>query len=70
MQKTLKAIGDNNIGAALIIALAEAGSLQKQIEVADMQFNHIEVELGLIPALKLQYKNDVGIKDYIHRDSH
>ncbi len=68
LQKTLKAIGDNNIGAALIIALAEAGSLQKQLEVADMQFNHIEVELGLIPALKLQYKNGIGIKDYIHRE--
>ncbi|MDQ6982492.1 MAG: hypothetical protein Q9M08_05765 [Mariprofundus sp.] len=68
LQKSLKAIGDNTIGAALIIALAEAGSLQKQIEVADMQFNHIEVELGLIPALKLQYKNNVGIQNYIHRE--
>ncbi|GAV20466.1 hypothetical protein MMIC_P1432 [Mariprofundus micogutta] len=68
LQKTLKKLGDNNIGSALIMALAEAGTLQKQIEVADMQFNHIEVELGLIPALKLQYKNGIGIQDYIHKD--
>ncbi|PJA32097.1 MAG: hypothetical protein CO187_05825 [Zetaproteobacteria bacterium CG_4_9_14_3_um_filter_53_7] len=68
LEKTLKGLGDNNIGAALIIALAEAGDLQKQLEVADMQFNHIEVELGPIPSLKLQYKNDSGIKSYIHKD--
>ncbi|OIO74800.1 MAG: hypothetical protein AUJ57_01420 [Zetaproteobacteria bacterium CG1_02_53_45] len=67
LEKSLKGLGNNRLGAALIMALAEAGSLQKQIEVADMQFNHIEVELGLIPALRLQYKNDTGIKNYIHK---
>jgi len=70
LNKTLKALGDNNLGSALIIALAEAGELQKQLEVAEMQFNHIEVELGPIPALRLQYKNDHAIKDYIHRSGH
>jgi len=70
MTKTLKALGDNNIGSALIIALAEAGELQKQLEVAEMQFNHIEVELGPIPALRLQYKNDHAIKQYIHKNGH
>lgn len=65
LQKTLAAIGDNNIGKALIIALNEASQLQKKIEVADMQFNYIEVELGPIPALKLQYKNYYAVKKSI-----
>lgn len=68
LKKTLRSLGDNSIGAALIVALAEAGDLQKQVEVADMQFNHIEVELGPIPALRLKYKNDNAIKHYIHRE--
>jgi len=65
LNSTLAAIGDNNIGKALILALNEASDLQKQIEVADMQFNYIEVELGPIPALKLQYKNYYAVKKSI-----
>jgi len=70
LKKTLKALENNSIGRALIIALAEAGELQKQLEVGEMQFNHIEVELGPIPALRLQYKNDNAIKQYIHKSGH
>jgi len=66
-EKTLKAVGDNTVGSALIIALAEAAELQKNIEDGDMQFNHIEVELGPIPALKLKYVNDDDLHDYLNR---
>jgi len=68
MDKTLAALEDNSIGTALMIALAQASKLQKTIEISDMQFNHIEVELGPIPSLKLQYKNDHAIKEYIHHE--
>jgi len=67
MDETLKALGDNNIGKALIMALSQAGELQKQIEVADMKFDYIEVELGPIPGLKLQYKNYYAVKKKIFR---
>ncbi|NWF35393.1 hypothetical protein [Mariprofundus sp. KV] len=67
MEKTLQALGDNSIGKALIIALSQAGELQKQIEVADMKFDYIEVELGPIPGLKLQYKNYYAVKKKIFR---
>jgi hypothetical protein len=60
--------GNHSIGAALILVLAEAGDPQKKVAVADMQFNHIEVELGPIPALRLKYKNDGAIKHYIHKE--
>lgn len=56
MEQTLAALKDNGIGTALMHALKEAGSLQKELEVSDMKFSHIEVELGPIPSLKLQYK--------------
>jgi len=68
LDKTLAALEDNSIGTALMIALAQASKLQKTIEISDMQFNHIEVELGPIPSLKLQYKNDHAIRDYIHHE--
>ena len=56
MEQTLAALKDNGIGTALMHALKEAGSLQKELEVSDMKFSHIEVELGSIPSLRLQYK--------------
>lgn len=62
LEKALEDLGDNSIGKALMIALAQAGELQKQIEVADMAFDYIEVELGPIPGLKLQYKNYYAVK--------
>ena len=67
LEKTLKAIGDNSIGRALIIALAEAAELQKQVEMADLRFNHVEVELGPIPSLKLKYMNDVDYDAYLDK---
>jgi len=66
LDKALKALKGNTVGTALMISLVQASSLQKRVEISHMQFNHIEVELGPIPALKLQYKNDHAIKDYIH----
>jgi len=66
LEQALEALKDNTVGTALMISLAQASNLQKTVEISHMQFNHIEVELGPIPALKLQYKNDNAIKEYIH----
>jgi len=33
--------------------------VHRQIKVAGFGFTHIEIELGLIPSVRLQYKNDL-----------
>lgn len=67
LEQSLDALKGNGIGTALMLALSKAGELQKELEVSGMQFSHIEVELGPIPSLKLQYKNNQAIEGYIHK---
>jgi len=55
LDETIAAMGDNSIGVMLINILARAGELQGQLNVGDLPFDDIEVELGPIPSLKLQY---------------
>jgi len=68
IEEALAALKGNIIGTALILALEQAGRLQQDMEISGMQFSHIEVELGPIPALKIQYKNDDAIESYIHQE--
>lgn len=48
---------DNKLGMMILVALLKAGEVHKQIKVAGFAFTHIEIELGLIPSVRLQYKN-------------
>jgi hypothetical protein len=50
---------DNKIGMMILMALLKAGDVHRQIKVAGFGFTHIEIELGLIPSVRLQYKNDL-----------
>ncbi len=50
---------DNKLGMMILVALLKAGDVHKQIRVAGFGFTHIEIELGLIPSVRLQYKNDL-----------
>jgi len=50
---------DNKLGMMILVALLKAGEVHKQIRVAGFGFTHIEIELGLIPSVRLQYKNDL-----------
>ena len=50
---------DNKIGMMILMALLKAGEVHRQIKVAGFGFTHIEIELGLIPSVRLQYKNDL-----------
>lgn len=66
MYEVLNEVGDNRVGKALILALIEAGELQRNIKMGNMTFNHVEVELGPIPSLVVQYKiDDQDVKDII-----
>lgn len=49
---------DNKLGLLILGALLKAGDVHRQIRVAGFGFSHIEIELGLIPSVRLQYKND------------
>jgi hypothetical protein len=51
-------LGDNKLGQMMLGALLKAGGVHKQISVAGFGFSHIEIELGLIPSIRLQYKKD------------
>jgi hypothetical protein len=49
---------ENRLGTLILGALLKAGEVHKQISVAGFAFSHIEIELGLVPSVRLQYKND------------
>jgi hypothetical protein len=53
-----EALKDNKLGQVLLAALLKAGDVHKQIRVAGFGFSHIEIEMGLIPSVRLQYKKD------------
>jgi hypothetical protein len=51
---------DNKLGMMILNALLKAGDVHRQIKVAGFAFTHIEIEMGLIPCVRLQYKNEIG----------
>jgi len=53
-----EALKDNKLGQVILGALLKAGDVHKQIKVAGFGFSHIEIEMGLIPSVRLQYKRD------------
>lgn len=55
-KQVMAALDDNPLGRMVLLALLKAGDFQKGLEVGNMQFNNIEIELGPVPALKLQYQ--------------
>lgn len=51
-------VRENKLGSLILGGLLKAGEVHQQINVAGFHFAHIEVELGVIPSVRLQYKND------------
>ena len=52
------ALRDNRLGAVILGALLKAGDVHRQIQLADFSFSHVEIELGLIPSVRMQYKRE------------
>ncbi len=46
----------NPVGYALFKALLKAADLQKKISVNDMNFARVEIELGIVPAVRICYQ--------------
>ena len=55
-EQSLTDLEGNTVGYALFRALLKAADLQQKIVINDMSFARIEIELGLIPAVRLSYK--------------
>lgn len=51
-------VRENKLGALILTGLLKAGEVHTEINVAGFSFSHIEIELGIIPSVRLQYKND------------
>jgi len=54
--RELKALKGNTLGIIILTGLTKAGAIQKNIAVAGCSFTHIEIELGVIPTVKLKYQ--------------
>ena len=54
-RETLK---DNKIGASMLGVLRRAGDMHRQIKAPGFQCAHMEIDVGVIPAVRLRYRAD------------
>ena len=54
----IEALKGNTLGTIVLTGLTKAGAIQQKIAVGGCSFTHIEIELGLIPTVKLKYQVD------------
>ena len=55
-EQALVDLEGNPVGAALFKALLKAANFQQKIVINGMSFSRIEIQLGLVPAVRLCYK--------------
>ncbi len=55
-EQSLTDLEGNTVGYALFKALLKATDLQQKIDIDGMSFARIEIELGLVPVVRLSYK--------------
>ena len=55
-EQSLIDLEGNTIGHTLLKALIKATDLQQKVVINGMDFAQIEIELGLLPAVRLSYK--------------
>jgi hypothetical protein len=53
-----EALKDNKIGAAMLSVLARAGDVHRQIKAPGFSCGHMEIDVGLLPAVRLRYRAD------------
>jgi hypothetical protein len=53
-----EALKDNKIGAAMLSVLARAGEVHRQIKAPGFTCAHMEIDVGLLPAVRLRYRAD------------
>ena len=55
-EQVLTDLEGNIIGSALLKALLKAAALQQKIVINGMSFSRVEIQLGLVPAVRLCYE--------------
>ena len=50
------ALKDNKIGASMLSVLRRAGDAHRQIKVPGFDCAHMEIDVGVIPAVRLRYR--------------
>lgn len=53
-----EALKDNRIGASMLSVLRRAGDLHRQIKAPGFHCAHMEIDVGVIPAVRLRYRAD------------
>jgi len=53
-----EALKDNKIGASMLGVLRRAGDMHRQIKAPGFQCAHMEIDVGVIPAVRLRYRAD------------
>jgi len=53
-----EALKGNKIGASMLSVLRRAGDVHRQVKVPGFQCAHIEIDVGVIPAVRLRYRAD------------
>ncbi|UPT64523.1 MAG: hypothetical protein M0D54_08445 [Hyphomonadaceae bacterium JAD_PAG50586_4] len=56
-----EALRDNKIGASMLSVLRRAGDVHRQVKVPGFQCAHMEIDVGVIPAVRLRYRADDAI---------
>lgn len=61
LEQAREALRDNKIGASMLGVLTRARETHRQIKVPGFQCAHLEIDVGLLPAVRLRYRaDDVG----------
>ncbi|MFN0023666.1 MAG: hypothetical protein ACKVS5_07170 [Parvularculaceae bacterium] len=55
-----EALKDNKIGASMLSVLRRAGDVHRQVKVPGFSCAHMEIDVGVIPAVRLRYRADGG----------
>jgi hypothetical protein len=53
-----EALKDNRIGASMLSVLRRAGDVHRQIRAPGFSCAHMEIDVGVIPAVRLRYRAD------------
>jgi len=51
-----EALKENKIGASMLSVLRRAGEAHRQIKVPGFECAHMEIDVGVIPAVRLRYR--------------
>ena len=56
VEQITEELKQNRLGRNILKGLNAANSLQSKLAVPNMEFSHIEIEIGVVPTIKLRYR--------------